>query len=172
MTTAEHLVAVLLGTDHHPFPRLTAWVGSHATTDDATRWFLQHGSTPPPPGVAGARLLRPRAMAALLERADVVVTHGGPGLIMEAIDAGHRPVVVPRRARLGEHVDDHQVRFARRMAESGAVVAVDDTASLDAAVRGALRAGRPGRRPSVARPGNAETARRFGVLVEDLLRGA
>jgi hypothetical protein len=28
---------------------------------------------------------------------------------MDALSLGHRPVVVPRRAHLGEHVDDHQM---------------------------------------------------------------
>ena len=35
-------------------------------------------------------------LAELLLSADAVVTHGGPGLIMEARAAGHCPIVVPR----------------------------------------------------------------------------
>lgn len=40
--------------------------------------------------------------------ADVVVTHAGVGTVMDLLDLGICPVVVPRRAAHGEHVDDHQ----------------------------------------------------------------
>ena len=40
--------------------------------------------------------------------ADVVITHAGVGTIMQLLDWGKSPVVVPRRRSAGEHVDDHQ----------------------------------------------------------------
>ncbi|NYF12670.1 UDP-N-acetylglucosamine transferase subunit ALG13 [Pseudoclavibacter sp. JAI123] len=40
--------------------------------------------------------------------ADVVVTHAGVGTVMDLLNMGKSPVVVPRRAAHGEHVDDHQ----------------------------------------------------------------
>lgn len=42
------------------------------------------------------------------EEADVVVTHAGVGTVMDLFDLGICPVVVPRRAAYGEHVDEHQ----------------------------------------------------------------
>jgi UDP-N-acetylglucosamine transferase subunit ALG13 len=45
-------------------------------------------------------------MTALLRAADLVVTHAGVASIVDAVRAGHRPIVVPRRQHLGEHVDD------------------------------------------------------------------
>ncbi len=48
----------------------------------------------------------------LLAQATVVVCHGGPGTVTEARDAGHVPLCMPRDPELGEHVDDHQQRFA------------------------------------------------------------
>jgi UDP-N-acetylglucosamine transferase subunit ALG13 len=47
---------------------------------------------------------------------------------------GKRPVVVPRLARFGEAVDDHQLPFARRPAEAGAVTLVEDVAALPEAL--------------------------------------
>jgi UDP-N-acetylglucosamine transferase subunit ALG13 len=68
--------------------------------------------------------------------ADVVVTHGGPGTILEASSAGHRPVVVPRQRSYGEHVDDHQLRFAKRLAEDGMIVmALEQSQMIDAVER-------------------------------------
>ena len=67
-------------------------------------------------------------------RARAVVCHAGVGSIMMSLSAGRRPVVMPRLAALGEAVDDHQVPLARRMAQDGLVLLVEDPADLPAAV--------------------------------------
>jgi UDP-N-acetylglucosamine transferase subunit ALG13 len=59
-----------------------------------------------------------------IETAEVVISHAGVGSILRARDAGHVPVVMPRLARLGEHVDDHQVELAEALTKDGAVVPV------------------------------------------------
>lgn len=56
----------------------------------------------------------------------VVVCHGGAGIISSALAAGRRPIVVPRRAALGEHVDDHQYQLTRKLADWGLVVPVEE----------------------------------------------
>jgi UDP-N-acetylglucosamine transferase subunit ALG13 len=69
--------------------------------------------------------------------ADAVVTHAGVGSILCARRAGHLPVVVPRRRRYGEHVDDHQVELTQELDALGAVVALwemDRLASATASV--------------------------------------
>lgn len=77
---------------------------------------------------------------ALMKQARVVVTHGGPASIMQALAYGKVPVVVPRQARFGEHVDDHQVRFARRIGDR--VEVVEDITELGPAItRAAARSG-------------------------------
>lgn len=43
---------------------------------------------------------------------DVVVTHSGVGTILNLLEAGIHPVVVPRRKARKEHVDDHQLQIA------------------------------------------------------------
>ena len=54
--------------------------------------------------------------------ADVVVTHAGTGSVMLALSLGKIPIVAPRYARLGEHVDDHQHQLVEALVESGLVV--------------------------------------------------
>ena len=51
----------------------------------------------------------------------MAVCHGGPGTIMDAREAGHVPLCVPRDPKLGEHVDDHQQRFAAMVGQAGVV---------------------------------------------------
>ncbi len=51
-------------------------------------------------------------MAAAIAAADVVVAHAGTGIALMALENGKFPVLVPRRALHGEHVDDHQLTIA------------------------------------------------------------
>ncbi len=73
--------------------------------------------------------------------AAVVICHGGAGIISSSLAAGRRPIVVPRRSALGEHVDDHQYQLTRKLADWGLVVAVEDrlTAADVEAARAPLR---------------------------------
>jgi UDP-N-acetylglucosamine transferase subunit ALG13 len=48
-------------------------------------------------------------------RADAVIAHAGIGSALGSLNAGHRPVLVPRRSATGEHVDDHQLQIAREL---------------------------------------------------------
>jgi UDP-N-acetylglucosamine transferase subunit ALG13 len=73
-------------------------------------------------------------LAALMDEAAVVVSHAGVGSILCALRAGHVPVVVPRLARHGETVDDHQLELARRLQANGLVTLVADAAELRAAL--------------------------------------
>lgn len=43
---------------------------------------------------------------------DIVITHAGVGTILNLLDWGVFPVVVPRRRERGEHVDNHQLQIA------------------------------------------------------------
>lgn len=58
--------------------------------------------------------------------------------MLHAIRAGKVPVVMPRRAKLGEHVDDHQVANAEALARAGKAVVVHEGAQLLPAVAQAL----------------------------------
>jgi len=51
--------------------------------------------------------------------ADVVITHAGVGTIMQLLDWGKSPLVVPRRRSAGEHVDDHQSFITELLRERG-----------------------------------------------------
>ena len=77
-------------------------------------------------------------LVSTMRKADNVVCHAGVGTIMIALKTGHTPVVIPRRATLREHVDDHQMDIAIRFRERGLVRCVTietDLAPLLAARR-------------------------------------
>ncbi len=81
-----------------------------------------------PSRVTAEKLMPFEAIQAYMRDARIVVTHGGPASIMQALSHGKTPIVVPRQSAHGEHVDDHQVRFARRIAAR--VIVVEDPSEL------------------------------------------
>ena len=74
------------------------------------------------------------SFTAHIRDADLLILHAGAGTVLNAIRAGKVPIVAPRRACYGEHVDDHQLEFARALAAAGKVVIVEDMDQLAAAV--------------------------------------
>lgn len=67
-----------------------------------------------------------------IDAADVVIAHAGTGTALTCIRRGKLPVLIPRRAGQGEHVDDHQMLTSRYLSGLGlAVVAEVDQLSLE-----------------------------------------
>lgn len=132
-------VFVSVGTDVHPFDRLVRWVGDLARAQpDLAHWTVQRGRSAPLPDLDTVDLLEHDAVEAALSTADLVICHGGPTTIAEVRRRGRRPLVVPRTVVHGEHVDDHQVLFSRRLAASGLVLLAEDEAAFLDLVRQAL----------------------------------
>ncbi|MBN1274316.1 MAG: hypothetical protein JXB26_18805 [Candidatus Aminicenantes bacterium] len=130
------MIFVTVGTDHHPFDRLIKKVDElFGDRRLAGPVFMQ----------TGAARYRPRfcknmpflgfdEMMDYINRASIVITHGGPGSIMPVLYAGKIPVVVPRRKKYQEVVDEHQLYFARRLKRLKNAVVVEDMAYLEEAV--------------------------------------
>ena len=55
-------------------------------------------------------------------KADYVITHGGTGAIIGAVKKGKKVIAVPRLAKYGEHVDDHQLQLISQFSEMKLIV--------------------------------------------------
>lgn len=127
------MIAVVLG-NGPPFPRVLVAVAQHLREHPAQRVWVQHGSTPLPEGMSGDAFV---PHAHVLERmvwAEAVVCHAGSGTVLDALAAGHVPVVVPRLLKYKEHVNDHQLDLARALAQDGRVVQLLEGEDLTAAI--------------------------------------
>ena len=63
--------------------------------------------------------------------ARIVITHGGPASFIMPLQIGKAPIVVPRQHQFNEHVNDHQVEFARNVAKRmGTIIPVEDIETL------------------------------------------
>ena len=60
----------------------------------------------------------------LVKKSDIVITHGGPGSIFHPLQYGKIPIVVPRNPAFNEHVDDHQILFAKRLDSQNKIIPV------------------------------------------------
>lgn len=54
---------------------------------------------------------------AKIDEADIVITHAGTGVIVNSVKKGKKVIGVPRLAKYGEHVDDHQVQLIKEFTE-------------------------------------------------------
>lgn len=136
-------VLAAVGTDHHPFDRFVDWIDTWQNHHSECDVFVQRGSTDRVPKLtASAKWLEPDALDAMMHSAGAIICHGGPSTIMEARRAGVMPVVIPRDPALGEHVDDHQLRFTEFMAAKGAILLahtqVELAGHLDDVLRGSV----------------------------------
>jgi len=61
-----------------------------------------------------------------IAEADLIITQGGVGAIMTALKCRKPVIVVPRLAKYGEHVDDHQREIAGAFAKKGFVLCYND----------------------------------------------
>jgi UDP-N-acetylglucosamine transferase subunit ALG13 len=163
------LVFVTVGTDHHPFDRLVRWIDQWSTTHHAdASCFIQNGTSARPEQADWADYLPYAEMEATIDRSSAVVCHGGPGTIMLCSYRGKKPIVVPRQSSLGEHVDDHQIVFSRRLAAEGEI----ELAETEGALRRLLDrvvAGEDFRAPARTRERIAEAVERFEELVTTLV---
>lgn len=91
------------------------------------------------PGCTGVAFMEMGEFAQRVSEAELLILHAGAGSVIHAVRAGKTPVIMPRRASLGEHVDDHQLEFARELEKIGKVVVAHDAATLAQAAIVALQ---------------------------------
>ena len=68
-----------------------------------------------------------------MERASLIICHGGCTQL-QAVRMGKTPIVMPRRKKYGEHVNDHQVQLVQALASERLIVPAYDVEDLPAAV--------------------------------------
>jgi UDP-N-acetylglucosamine transferase subunit ALG13 len=167
-------VLVIVGTDHHPFTRAVRWADSWAARHRDSVITIQHGHTEGPATAHGVDFVDQTELQRLIGEADVVVCHGGPGTITDARAAGHLPIVLPRDPDLGEHVDDHQQRFAAWAGRKGLINSCADITELDRTVAAAVAhpsGTRIGRGPADGDDVVAESVDRIETLVHAATSG-
>lgn len=67
-----------------------------------------------------------------IEKARIVITHGGPSSFLNVLQYNKVPIVVPRREKFAEHVNDHQKDFLNEVIKKGYnIIKVEDIKNLE-----------------------------------------
>lgn len=118
------MITVTLGTIFFPFDRAAEWLDVLLERDFIVEPVLfQHGST------SVARLNHPllttvpsltrEEMRKAVLSSSLVISHAGQGSTRMLCEMGARFILLPRLKRYREHVDDHQLLFARAVTKYG-----------------------------------------------------
>ena len=127
------MIFVTVGTHEQPFNRLIQKIDElkkDGTIQDDV--IIQTGfSTYEPKYCQWSKLIPYQQMVKNVADARIVITHGGPASFIMPLQIGKTPIVVPRQHQFNEHVNDHQVEFARNVAQRmGTIIPVEDINTL------------------------------------------
>ena len=127
------MIFVTVGTHEQPFNRLVECMDGlkkDGTIEEEV--IIQTGySTYEPKFCKWQKLFPYQEMIKLVDKARIVITHGGPSSFIMPLQIGKIPIVVPRKHEYNAHVNDHQVAFSKAVAERmGTIIVVEDMDKL------------------------------------------
>lgn len=114
------MILVVAGLHERPFDRLIRVAA--AIQGDETMIVQRGSSRVEVPGASTFESLGSEPLARAYRDARIIIGQASPGVLFDALAVGKRPVLMARRPELGEHVDDHQVQFARFVADRATVI--------------------------------------------------
>lgn len=127
------MIFVTVGTHEQSFERLLKCIDKMLDDGNITEEVIcQKGFTDyEPKNFKAEKLLPYEKMQEYIEKARIVVTHGGPASFLEPLKYGKIPVVVPRKKEFNEHVNNHQLDFSKEVKKRmNNIIVVEDEKEL------------------------------------------
>ena len=127
------MIFITLGSQKFQFNRLLQAVDELIENDVIDdKVFAQVGySDYEPKHFDYKRFLDREEFAAQEGKCDILITHGGTGAIIGAVKKGKKVIAVPRLAKHGEHVDDHQIQLIEQFKGQNLICGLYDTSELE-----------------------------------------
>lgn len=124
------MILVTLGTQLQPFTRLLDAINAIDTHNEEI--IVQAGCTK----YEGKKMqifdfVSYEKMDELVNRARVIITHGGTGSIVDPLKKGKVIIGCARLKKYGEHVDDHQTELISIFTEEGHILEYKDGDNLE-----------------------------------------
>ena len=131
------MVFVALGTQKFPFNRLLKAVDDLIEQGQLSgEVFAQVGHSDYIPRYYEYKdFLSKDDFQSCINRCDLLITHSGVATIIAGLKLGKSVVVVPRMAKFGEHVDDHQLQIAQSFSRQNFVLMCEGQNNLAETVR-------------------------------------
>lgn len=119
------MIFVTLGSQKFQFDRLLKKIDELIDAKVITdKVVAQIGaSTYTPKNYEYIKFMDREKFAETMDECSVVITHGGTGVIIGAVKKGKKVIAVPRLAKYGEHVDDHQLQLLKQFDELNIICA-------------------------------------------------
>ncbi len=125
------MIFVTVGTHEQQFNRLVEYMDKWGTNHDEEVVIQTGFSTYEPTHCRWQKLFPYSEMIENVEKARIVITHGGPSSFIMPLQIGKIPIVVPRNHEFDEHVNNHQIDFCRKVAErQGNIIVVENVQKL------------------------------------------
>ena len=135
------MTLVLLGTQNNSFHRLLEEVQKNIDNGNIKdEVVVQKGYTKfESPDMQIYDQVPVEKMKELVKQADLVITHGGVGSIITAIEQGKKVIAVPRLKKYKEHVNDHQLDIIKSFNGAGYIIGIQDVSKLPKALEEAKK---------------------------------
>lgn len=121
------LIFVTVGSRNYPFDRLFKKLDELYETGELTEeLFAQTGTSAyQPKHYQYKDFISQEEFLEMVNKADIVVSHGASGSIMKALNAGKKVIAVTRLEKYGEHINDHQIQNNEAFSTNGYVLMAD-----------------------------------------------
>lgn len=122
------MIFVTVGTQDKPFIRLIKAVEQAVKTGKITdEVVVQAGNTEYESDVVNVLNYVPfDKFNEYIAKADIIITHGGVGSILNALKLKKKIIAIPRLAKYGEHINDHQLQVVQKMTQDGYILSCED----------------------------------------------
>lgn len=131
------MILVLLGTQDKPFTRLLEEIdklkNNKVIKEDIV---VQAGLTKyKSKNMEIYGLIQIDELMKLMEKSDLVITHGGVGSILSALQLGKKVIAIPRLAEYGEHTNNHQIQIVNEFFNTGYILKCDNPSDLESVLK-------------------------------------
>lgn len=126
------MILVVLGTQDKPFTRLLEALDAQKNAGlIQDEIIVQAGCTKlATDSMKLFDLLPIDEFDALINDADVIITHAGVGSILSALKKGKKVIACARLAQYGEHTNDHQLQIQDEFARQGYLISCKDFSKI------------------------------------------
>jgi len=111
------MIKVALGTENYPFPRAMEWLDQaidDGVLSELEEILVQSGSTEYKPRHKNFVMTKTVPYGQQMDEfraARISIIHAGIGNVLDMVDIGRVPIVIPRDPMRKEHIDSHQLDF-------------------------------------------------------------
>lgn len=133
------MIFITIGTQE-PFDRLIKALDTVAKEFSEEEFVAQVSNTEyQVQNMNAVNFIAPNEFNELFKKARLIISHAGMGTIITALQKRKPILVMPRKAALGEHRNEHQLATAKKMYELGYVYVAFDENELVEKLRALLR---------------------------------